>query len=45
MLGGIPTLGTTQYTLKNIKHLKNKLDEIITGNIASLNAKEFCYKE
>jgi len=36
--------GTTQYTLKNIKHLKNKLEEIITGNISSTDAKELVIK-
>ncbi len=41
---GNSTLGTTQYALKNIKHLENKLDEIITGNIASSDAKELIIK-
>jgi len=41
---GNSTSGTTQYTLKNIKHLKNKLEEIITGNISSTDAKELVIK-
>lgn len=41
---GNSTLGTTQYALKNIKHLENKLDGIITGNIASTDAKELVIK-
>ena len=30
---GNSTNGTTQYTLKNIAHLVDKLDDILTGNI------------
>ena len=41
---GNSTSGTTQYTLRNIEHLKNKLDEIITGNISSTDAKELVIK-
>ena len=41
---GNSTSGTTQYTLRNIEHLKNKLDEIITGNISSTDAKELVMK-
>ena len=37
---GNSTIGTTQYKLKNIKHIKNRLEEIITGNIASSDSKE-----
>jgi nucleoside-diphosphate-sugar epimerase len=36
--------GTTQYSLKNIKHLENKVEDILTGNIASLDAKELIIK-
>lgn len=36
--------GTTQYSLKNIKHLEDKCDEILTGNIASADAKELVMK-
>lgn len=32
---GNSTIGTTQYMLKNIKHIENRFNEIITGNIAS----------
>lgn len=31
--------GTTQYTLKNIKHLEGEFEEILTGNIASADAR------
>ncbi|MEW6407145.1 MAG: GDP-mannose 4,6-dehydratase [Patescibacteria group bacterium] len=36
--------GTTQYNLKNIKHLERYLSEIITGNIATLDAKDLVIK-
>lgn len=36
---GNSTIGTTQYALKNTKHLENCFEEIITGNIASPDAK------
>jgi len=41
---GSSTMGTTQYALKNIKHLENQLEDIVTGNIASLDAKELVIK-
>ncbi|MHC4309051.1 MAG: NAD-dependent epimerase/dehydratase family protein [Planctomycetota bacterium] len=41
---GSSTIGTTQYALKNIKHLESQLYEILTGNIASLDAKELVIK-
>lgn len=41
---GSSTIGTTQYALRNIKHIENRLEEIITGNIASLDAKELVIK-
>jgi len=41
---GNSTTGTTKYDLKNIKHLENKLDDIITGNIASADSKELVIK-
>ncbi len=41
---GNSTIGTTQYALKNTKHLENRFEEIITGNIASLDAKELVIK-
>lgn len=41
---GNSTIGTTQYALKNTKHLEKRFDEIITGNIASLDAKELVIK-
>ncbi len=42
---GNSTVGTTQYALRNIKHLENKLEDILTGNIASLDAKELVVKD
>lgn len=36
---GNSTIGTTQYKLKNIKHIENEVEEIITGNIASADAR------
>ena len=41
---GNSTVGTTQYALRNIKHLENKVENILTGNIASLDAKELITK-
>ncbi len=41
---GNSTVGTTQYALKNINHLENKLEDILTGNIASLDATELIVK-
>lgn len=41
---GNSTIGTTQYALKNTKHLESKIEEIITGNIASMDAKELVMK-
>ncbi|MFC1570703.1 dTDP-glucose 4,6-dehydratase [Candidatus Omnitrophota bacterium] len=32
---GSSTTGTTQYSLKNIKHLEGKLEDILTGDIGS----------
>lgn len=37
---GNSSVGTTQYALRNIKHLEDRLEDILTGNIASLDAKE-----
>ena len=31
--------GTTQYNLKNIEHIKDDLEEILTGNIASVDSR------
>lgn len=36
--------GTTQYTLKNIQHLENKLEDILTGDIASQDSIELVLK-
>lgn len=36
--------GTTQYTLKNIKHLEKDLEEIITGDIGSADSTELVIK-
>ena len=41
---GNSTTGTTQYTLKNIKHREKELDDILTGNIASVDSKELVIK-
>ncbi len=41
---GNSTIGTTQYRLKNIKHLEKRVDEIITGNIASSDSIELVKK-
>lgn len=41
---GSSIVGTTQYALKNIKHLENQLDDILTGNIASADTKELVTK-
>lgn len=41
---GNSTAGTTQYALKNINHLENKLEDILTGNIASADAKDLIIK-
>ncbi len=41
---GNSTSGTTQYTLKNIAHLEDRLEGIITGNISSTDAKELIIK-
>lgn len=36
--------GTTQYTFKNIKHIENQLDDVLTGNIASPDSIELITK-
>ncbi len=36
--------GTVQYSLKNIKHLEGRFEDILTGNIASLDAKDLVIK-
>lgn len=36
---GNSTIGTTQYNLRNIKHLEENFEEIITGNIASADCR------
>lgn len=41
---GSSTVGTTQYALKNIKNLENQLEDILTGNIASIDARELVIK-
>ena len=41
---GNSTIGTTQYALKNIKHQEGSLEEILTGNIASQDAKDLVIK-
>jgi len=41
---GTSISGTTQYTLKNIKKLKDSVEEILTGNIASLDSKDLVIK-
>ncbi len=41
---GNSTTGTTQYALKNIKHLEGDIEDILTGNIASLDAKDLVIK-
>ncbi|MBF0215748.1 MAG: GDP-mannose 4,6-dehydratase [Candidatus Omnitrophica bacterium] len=41
---GNSTTGTTKYTLKNLSHAEKDLDEIITGNIASPDAKDLAIK-
>lgn len=41
---GSSTIGTTQYALRNIKHLENKLEFILTGNIASPDARDLVIK-
>lgn len=41
---GNSTIGTTQYKLKNIKHLERKVEDIITGNIASSDSKDLIKK-
>lgn len=41
---GSSTIGTTQYALKNISHLAEMLEDIITGNIASQDAKALVIK-
>ncbi|HTZ11652.1 MAG TPA: GDP-mannose 4,6-dehydratase [Candidatus Margulisiibacteriota bacterium] len=41
---GSSTIGTTQFALKNIKHLEENLEDILTGNIASLDAKDLAIK-
>jgi NDP-hexose 4,6-dehydratase len=41
---GNSTIGTTQYALRNTKHLENKVEAIITGNIASPDSKELVIK-
>jgi nucleoside-diphosphate-sugar epimerase len=39
-LRGSSISGTTQYNFKNIKHLENNLDDVLTGNIASPDSVE-----
>ncbi|MDP8297556.1 MAG: GDP-mannose 4,6-dehydratase [Candidatus Orphnella occulta] len=41
---GNSTIGTTQYALKNTKHLEKRIEKIITGNIASADTKELIIK-
>lgn len=41
---GTSVSGTVKYTLKNIKHLEDQFEEILTGNIASPDAKELAIK-
>lgn len=41
---GSSTTGTTQYALKNIKHLENKLEDILTGDIGSPDTKALVIK-
>ncbi|MBF0493814.1 MAG: GDP-mannose 4,6-dehydratase [Candidatus Omnitrophica bacterium] len=41
---GNSVTGTTQNELKNIKHIENKLEEIITGNIAASDSKDMVIK-
>ena len=41
---GNSTMGTTQYTLRNIKHCEKDLDDILTGNIASADSRELVIK-
>ena len=41
---GNSTIGTTQYALKNTKHLEKRVEKIITGNIASADTKELIIK-
>lgn len=41
---GNSTIGTSQYKLKNIKHLERRFNEIITGNIASPDSIELVKK-
>jgi len=41
---GNSTIGTTQYALRNTKHLESSFDSIITGNIASPDSKELVVK-
>jgi len=41
---GSSTLGTVQFALKNIKHLQKDLEDILTGNIASLDSKDLAIK-
>lgn len=41
---GNSTIGTTQFALKNIKHLEGRLENILTGNISSPDSKELVIK-
>lgn len=41
---GNSIVGTTQYALKNIKYLENRVENILTGNIASQDAKDLVIK-
>ncbi|MBU1083741.1 MAG: NAD(P)-dependent oxidoreductase, partial [Candidatus Omnitrophica bacterium] len=41
---GSSTIGTTQYALRNIKHIEKNLEGIITGNIAAQDAKDLVIK-
>jgi len=41
---GTSVSGTTQYTLKNIKKIKDKVEDILTGNIGSLDSKDLVIK-
>jgi len=40
----ICSTGTAQYSLKNIKHLEHKLEDVLTGNIASIDSRELVIK-
>ncbi|MFH1867391.1 MAG: GDP-mannose 4,6-dehydratase, partial [Candidatus Omnitrophota bacterium] len=41
---GNSTVGTTQYLLKNIGHMKKRVEDILTGNISSQDARALIIK-